>query len=131
MLVPGYFSGIVAAQKERHLTLRESAHLAEGSQIVIELWCGHYVKVDVEAGVTADHRLQRHINTRKTGKFAGCGKHKKSRSLERRLGVKVRRIVMPLLVQLVKDCTLCQCAAPNKLRKGPPALCEGAMPSGR
>ena len=74
MLIPGYFGGIVAAQKKRHLALSESAHLAECPKIVIELWCGHYVKVDVEAGVTADYRLQRHIDTRKTGKFAGCGK---------------------------------------------------------
>jgi hypothetical protein len=50
MLVPGYFSGIVAAQKERHLTLRESAIPAVCPEIIVELWCGHYVKVDVEAG---------------------------------------------------------------------------------
>ena len=104
MLIPRYFGGVVAAQKKRHLALSETPHLAECPKIVVELWCGHYVKVDVWAGVTADYRLQRHTSTQKTGKFAGCGKlgNKKSRSFERRLGVKVQRIVMPLSVQLVK-----------------------------
>ena len=87
MFVAGDLGRIVAAQKEGYLTLRETAHLAERSKIVVELGCGHYVEVDVFAALTADYRLQRCTNTRKTGKFAGCGKlgNKKSHSLVRDL----------------------------------------------